>query len=1067
MEFNILKGGQLLKHRKYCPNPVIKYGIPAYADSRSNPKVVDTLAYHQWWEEQLYYIHNGYTTGGITIPGRYYKFVNFDPAQTAKGVGPMELHDYQLDYAYWIDHLKSPGVRHNAYVPKARRKALSVMTVGMVIDYGWRFKDNYHAAVVAGLQEYADDFMAKWKYINMHMVKEFRVRTLKMNDDEVIAGWREQTEEGWVDKGTQNTIYIKTVNNNPNVLKGKFLNDIVYEESGENELLLETIAASEDCLRVGNVQYGTSFIYGCVCAGTKVWDNFGNLINIEDLKPENGILGFNGNSISKEKITYWQPPREKECYKIITNTGRTLECSDDHPILYSRSGYSAGKKEKRKKAVKFIETKNLKVGDQVAIIESVPVFGDKKMWEPRLIGWLIGDGTYGIDHSPRLFNCDKEINNIILTRFDSKVTRSHITKDGKVYEEIRLKGICKKLRDLGIYGQTKLNKRLPNNIHSYSKKDISELIGGFFDADGCVCISNNNVCISLTASSFDLLNEIRLLLQKFGIHGGIKRIKFSNKNPKNKNDYYKISIVDKRSLFAFYNNIKFSVKHKQKKLNSINDLYKDRLIKKAKGIDGLRFERIVNIFPIGEKPVYNLTAGTTNTYIANGIVTHNTGGNMSKGSKGFKEINFNLSTYNAERFYVPAYVFFEPAYSGAVNEFGQLVEDVPNLLHMKPHERVGWSDFERGKELIEIKKKELLAKGDMEKYIKFCQNNPTNIDEIFRQSSSNNFDLIKLNAQLYKIQDEKKKYNRWHLSYKKDDKGAQLFPPEIAIRPATNNDPEHECVYILNDGHPVKGYKYLDVAGIDSYDQNIAKHSKSLGAMAVFRRMHSIPGLEHTAWAPLAIIRNRPKYKEQFYELCVKLAIYYDLQETVLIDIGAGMIIKHFEDTGNAKYLSVRPKKFESPNSNQTHQFGFSFNTYSIPKVMSALQTLFDFHIDKIWFDQVLNEALNYDDGAMGKSNGDGDGDLIDALGMAIIKAIDMDMVPMNEDALLVNNPFEHNEWVEDSEGNIISKGSDLFMGDEPLGKKEDYVSRLNRMGGGNINNDMFENDFDPDIFET
>jgi hypothetical protein len=705
MEFNILKGGQLIKSKKYVPNPVVRFGIPAYADSKSNPKVVDTLAYHQYWEEQLYYIHNGYTTGGITIPGRYYKFVNFDPAQTAKGVGPMELHDYQLDYAYWIDHLKSPSVRMNAYVPKARRKALSVMTVGMVIDYGWRFKDNYHAAVVAGLQEYADDFMAKWKYINMHMVKEFRIRTLKMNDDEVIAGWREQTEEGWIDKGTQNTIYIKTVNNNPNVLKGKFLNDIVYEESGENELLLETIAASEDCLKVGSIQYGTSFIYG-------------------------------------------------------------------------------------------------------------------------------------------------------------------------------------------------------------------------------------------------------------------------------------------------------------------------------------------------------------------------TGGNMAKGSKGFKEINFHLNTYNAERFYVPAYVFFEPAYSGAVNEFGQLVEDVPNLLHMKPHERVGWSDFERGKELIEIKKKELLAEGDMEKYIKYCQNNPVKIEEIFRQSSSNNFDILKLNDQLYKIANEYKKYNRWHLSYKRNPKtGEQLMPPEIDIRPATDKDQEHECVYILNDGHPVKGYKYLDVAGVDSYDQNQAKHSKSLGAMAVFRRAHNIKGIEHTSWAPVAIIRNRPKYKEQFYDLCIMLSIYYDLQESVLIDIGAGMIIKHFEDTGNARYLSIRPKKFESPNSNQTHQFGFSFNTYSIPKVMSALQSLFDFHIDKIWFDKVLEEALNYDDGEMGKQNGDGDGDLLDALGMAVIKAIDMDVVPMNEDALLVNNPYQYPEWAEDADGHIIDKSSNMFIDEEPLGKSEDYVSRMNRMNG-NINNDMFENDFDLDIFE-
>jgi hypothetical protein len=46
----------------------------------------------------------------------------------------------------------------------------------------------------------------------------------------------------------------------------------------------------------------------------------------------------------------------------------------------------------------------VKTGDQLAIIESVPIFENRKLWEPRFIGWLIGDGTYGLDHSPRISN---------------------------------------------------------------------------------------------------------------------------------------------------------------------------------------------------------------------------------------------------------------------------------------------------------------------------------------------------------------------------------------------------------------------------------------------------------------------------------------------------------------------------------------------------------------------------------------------------------------------------------------------------------------------------------------
>ena len=114
------------------------------------------------------------------------------------------------------------------------------------------------------------------------------------------------------------------------------------------------------------------------------------------------------------------------------------------------------------------------------------------MWEPRLIGWLIGDGSYGYDKTPRLSNCDNEINDYVLTHFDtSDDCKPRLTKDGKLYRETRIKGICPKLRELGIYGQTKTAKRLPLNIHHYDAQSLAELIGGLFDTDGYMAIDKS------------------------------------------------------------------------------------------------------------------------------------------------------------------------------------------------------------------------------------------------------------------------------------------------------------------------------------------------------------------------------------------------------------------------------------------------------------------------------------------------------------------------------------------------------------------------------------------------
>src|SRR5699024_7584712 len=61
-------------------------------------------------------------------------------------------------------------------------------------------------------------------------------------------------------------------------------------------------------------------------------------------------------------------------------------------------------------------------------------------------------------------------------------------------------------------------------------------------------------------------------------------------------------------------------------------------------VPGTRVETIVKIEEIGVREIYNLTAGNTNTYIANGIITHNTGGNSELSKDALVVLN-NLPQY--------------------------------------------------------------------------------------------------------------------------------------------------------------------------------------------------------------------------------------------------------------------------------------------------------------------------------------------------------------------------------------------------------------------------------------
>ena len=87
------------------------------------------------------------------------------------------------------------------------------------------------------------------------------------------------------------------------------------------------------------------------------------------------------------------------------------------------------------------------------------------MFDPYLVGILIGDGSYGFDKTPVVSTSDNEVYDYIRSKYECCIEKQYKTKNGKDYREIRIKGICHELRELGIYGQTKKNKTLPLNIH--------------------------------------------------------------------------------------------------------------------------------------------------------------------------------------------------------------------------------------------------------------------------------------------------------------------------------------------------------------------------------------------------------------------------------------------------------------------------------------------------------------------------------------------------------------------------------------------------------------------------
>lgn len=389
-------------------------------------------------------------------------------------------------------------------------------------------------------------------------------------------------------------------------------------------------------------------IVGCLTENNHVWDAKGNLVSIKDITKKTGILGFdlNNKKTSIENITYLQPPVEKECLNIKTHKGSHIECSTDHPILIKRREIKKYTDERGKQRHKieylFVEAKDIKVGDYLAMANSIDIFGEKTMKYPRLMGLLVGDGSYGFDKTPVLSNEDYEIwdytNSLGL---EVVIESQRITEKNRLYKECRIKGICPLLREIGVYGQTKSKKRLPKDISSYSKENICEFIGGLYDADGH--FSNKyqkSKSITLTTVSREMVYDLKFLLMKLGVHSHITEILPDTRDRKirSKNKTYLLGIYDKESILNYAKNIKQLIIRKQEALADMCSVIIKTNNNKKYNVDrsSLPLEKVVAITDVGVMPVYNLTAGKTNTYLANGIITHNTGGDVdfSKDAEG-------------------------------------------------------------------------------------------------------------------------------------------------------------------------------------------------------------------------------------------------------------------------------------------------------------------------------------------------------------------------------------------------------------------------------------------------
>ena len=719
---------------------------------------------------------------------------------------------------------------------------------------------------------------------------------------------------------------------------------------------------------------------GCVCAGTKVYDKHGNILNIEDVTKDTGILGYNSSSTSVENIPWIQSPKEKECVNITTDYNKNIKCSKDHPLMvYDTKGN-----------VSFKRAENIKENDKLVFFNGNRPFGNKSIYHSELIGLMIGDGYYGL--GTELSISDESLYDYLKIKYYWHFSDKDPDSIEPYYRRVGLKGLTHVLKYHGIYGDTKLDKKLPTDINLWDEESIAGLLRGYFEADGYISKEKNRRRITLTSVSYKLIEQVRDQLEKFGIISNIyTRVRNSKKRLINSSINNKKSIINSSEVCFSLEITRYEfIKKFEEKIGFISNYKKERLLDSVKGYKGkikkiesslfkdllpgkgkyfigkectnISFVSVKNIEDIGLQPIYNLTAGVTNTYITNGFISHNTAGEgtlsadaeaMLKDPKAYSIlpmdwdhleafIDPDLVTWdrNTFGFFVPAQMSLE-APDKIITPFGDFLDLGINTKKLDLEELnkidISVTDWKAAKEFFEQKRENV--KNDLSLLAGETNSFPLTPEDCYVSSEKNKFPgLLAKRRKSFIHENGLEGQKVWLVNNAGNIEVEMTNDPVIDVYPFKGGNFEAPIVIFDNpyNNSPEKPPLGLYCIGYDD-----VKHNKSDGdsvmSATVFKRSY-----EGGEWSNriVAYYDSRPSVKKDYYRNLYLLIKFYNArvlfenEDTGFIDY---MEEKHMEDVYLHISDGVGLATEENLNRNKNRKFGWSpspVNIYNLENTM-------------------------------------------------------------------------------------------------------------------------------------
>ena len=312
------------------------------------------------------------------------------------------------------------------------------------------------------------------------------------------------------------------------------------------------------------------------------------------------------------------------------------------------------------------------------------------------------------------------------------------------------------------------------------------------------------------------------------------------------------------------------------------------------------------------------------------------------------------------------------------------------------------SDEELATKITNDNLERLKKAGDRLAYLKEKMYYPQEVDDIFLNEDSNIFDIEGAKRQKARLLANERTGTPVVL-YDDGDGIKHEFTDKMPITnfPLKNTDRKDAPIVIYE--FPIENPPYgLYVAGVDPYRQGKAAYSTSLGAVYIYKRMHSITGEKYQDMFVASYVA-RPDKKETWEEQARLLIKYYNAR--ALCENDEVSFIDYMISKNDAHYLEKQPEWLKEvvPNTTVRRDYGIHRSAEKIRDFLHGClkkyteQTLL---IEKNEAGEVINEKKGmvkiFDPillEEMIQYNEDGNFDRIIAAELAIALAMKMDPI--------------------------------------------------------------------------